>query len=76
MKTYRFNLGNSNTAQIGAVIRVNADSEEQALMKLQFVVGSMTDCPIETDDQDWDTEIAVYINGENITVEDISEVEN
>jgi hypothetical protein len=68
MKSYHFDLGNSNTGPIGFSARVNAGSMDEALAILQEALPN----ELPADGLPKDIEyLNVYFNGEAITLKDI-----
>lgn len=80
MKSYHFDVGNSNDGPIGLCASITADSKEEALTRLQLVLefhcdGLPVDLRYALPDRGLDDYVNVYFNGDNVTVDDIDEEE-
>lgn len=74
MKSYMFQIGDSNQGPIGAVIRVQASDNTDALQKLKDYLNQWgSDAHLDSDCID--QSIDVYFNGDHITIDDIYEEE-
>ncbi len=92
MKSYHFDLGNSNTGCVGLCARVLAESEEQAVANLKAIAPHLSSAKLDADGTivlraegledklealgDCIEYIHVYLSLENVRVEDISEAED
>lgn len=79
LKSYHFDLGNSNDGPIGMCARIVATSKEEALSKLRDRLDAM--CAYEGVDigivrEHFDDYAQVYISPDNITIDDIDDYED
>lgn len=70
MKSYHFDVGNSNVGHIGLSARVIAKSKAEALEKLKAALPEMFGVTRDEDDVVY---IHVYLNPDAFTVKDIDE---
>jgi hypothetical protein len=71
--SYHFDIGNSSTGPVGVCARVNADSPEQALTRLQDYLAALEEIELKriAGAEPYIEYCNVYTGPENITVEDI-----
>ena len=77
-KSYHFDMGDSNSDVIGLCARVDAESEEQALSRLQDFLAACEEFKLKRHvcAQPHIEYVNVYIAAENITVKHIDEVDD
>jgi len=68
---YHFDLGNSNDGPIGLCARIQADSPEAALCRLNELLAS----ELELFNKPRGEYITIYINKANISIDDIDDTE-
>jgi len=78
MASYHFSMGDSSRGPIGLCARVDADSEEQALSRLQDYLAACEDFELKrhVGSEPHIEYCNVYIAVENMTIKDIDEVED
>lgn len=83
MKSYHFDLGNSTSGPVGYCARIMANSEEQAVQRLQQIIREQSAFDNEGEFEVWpgengsrDEYLALYLNPDVITPADIDEVED
>lgn len=72
MKSFHFDVGNSNDGPIGMCARVQAETPEQALELLKAYLPEEVEVDGNTPGVEY---VRVYINDANITVKDVTETE-
>ena len=72
MRSFHFDLGNSSDGPVGFCARILAESPEEALDTLKEKIGDGS-FPVRETQEEY---LCVYINSDEITVNDIDDVEH
>jgi hypothetical protein len=71
MKSYHFDVGNSNDGPLGFCATIRANNKKEALERLQALLPG--EWPIDVG-QNGNEYLQVYFNSDHITIKDINEV--
>lgn len=72
MKSYHFDIGNSNDGPLGMCARISANSREEALERLRGKLEFVDQVLVEDTDDEY---IALYVNEQAIVLDDIDDWE-